>query len=274
MVHDESVDALADARRIGVEQRREAEPATGEPAVARERVAEITDTDQRDRAALVQPQHRFDLLDEQRDVVPDATGAVRAEMREILAELRRVHPRDRGEALAGDRVVAAVGEVVQRPEVLRQSGNRGLGQVRKPVRRRDRGRRRLNYLIRSLALAHVTPCRYAGSPPTRAPIGYAGGAGGRRPPDVAAVTFRVNGARRSDSLGACEGVHKSRSWNPRRDPHARPRRRRSPLATGTTDPGRAVDSASITQVGLSSLLSHSGGSDGAGSAAEMPAGSA
>ena len=76
--HDEAVDPLADPGRVGVEQRGDAEAAAGEAGVAGQRVAEVTDADQGDRPALGQAEDVLDLVDQQRDVVADAPGAVRA----------------------------------------------------------------------------------------------------------------------------------------------------------------------------------------------------
>src|SRR3712207_7693340 len=52
------------------------------------------------------------LVGQQRDVVAHAAGAVRPEVGEVLAQLRRVDPGGGGERLAGDGVRALV-EVVQ-----------------------------------------------------------------------------------------------------------------------------------------------------------------
>jgi hypothetical protein len=67
-------------------------------------------------------------------------------------------------------------------------------------------------LMLAETLAHVTPCRRdrAARPPTtiRIDIHLVRGC---QPRCVALVTFRADNARRSHSVGACEGVHKSRS---------------------------------------------------------------
>ena len=106
-------------------------PRLREAAVAGQGVTEVTDADQGDRPALGEPEHLLDLLDQQRDVVADAPGAVRAEVGEVLAELGGVDPGGRGQPLAGDRLVPGVGEVVQRAQVLREPSDGRLRQVRK-----------------------------------------------------------------------------------------------------------------------------------------------
>jgi len=53
-------------------------------------VAEITDADEADGPALIETEDVLDLLDQEGDVVPDAAGAVRTQVREVLAELGRV----------------------------------------------------------------------------------------------------------------------------------------------------------------------------------------
>ena len=53
-MHGQSVDRFADPRRVCVEQRGDAEAATREAGVAGQCVAEVTDTDKSDGAALIQ----------------------------------------------------------------------------------------------------------------------------------------------------------------------------------------------------------------------------
>ena len=116
---DQAVDLLAHPGRIGVEEGGDPEPAAGEAGVAGQGVTEITDADQRDRAALGEPEDVLDLVDQQGDVVADAAGAVRAEVGQVLAQLGRVDPGRGGQSLAGDRVVAGFGEIVQCTQVFR-----------------------------------------------------------------------------------------------------------------------------------------------------------
>ncbi len=153
VVHREPVDLLADPHRIGVEQGRDPEPAAGEPGIAGQGVTEITDTDQGHRAALGQPQHVLDLLDQELDVVAHAARAVGPEVRKILAELRGIHAGGPSQALAGHRVVVSVGEGVQGAQVFGQARNGGLGQIGKV-----RAARRVPLL------AHEAPCCCADNP--------------------------------------------------------------------------------------------------------------
>ena len=95
----EAGDDLADAGRVGVEQGGDPEAAGGEPAVAGERVTEVADADQDDRPALGQPERGRSDLDQVVDVVADAAGAVRPEVGQVLAQLRRADPGGGGQVL-------------------------------------------------------------------------------------------------------------------------------------------------------------------------------
>jgi hypothetical protein len=77
---DQPVDHLADAGGIGVEQCGDPEASAGEAVVAGQGVTEITHADQGDSPSLGEPEHILDLLDQERDVVADSPGAVRAEV--------------------------------------------------------------------------------------------------------------------------------------------------------------------------------------------------
>ena len=79
-----------------------AEPALGEPLVVRERVAEVADADDHDRPVLREPELAADLVDQVRDVVADAARPVGAQVRQVLADLRRVHAGGLGERLGRD----------------------------------------------------------------------------------------------------------------------------------------------------------------------------
>ena len=73
---DQPVDRLADAAVGGVEERDDPEAAAGETVVAGQRVPEVADADQADRAPLVQPEDVLDLVDQQGHVVAHSAGAV------------------------------------------------------------------------------------------------------------------------------------------------------------------------------------------------------
>ena len=66
-------------------------------------------------------------MQEELDVVPDAPRPVRPEVREILADLGRVHSRELGQALRGDRRHLVLGRFEQGPVVQRQAGDRRFG---------------------------------------------------------------------------------------------------------------------------------------------------
>src|SRR5436190_12064005 len=128
---DKAVDPLADAPPVGVEQRGDAEPPGAEPGVPGQRVPEVADTHERDPAPLGEPEDVLDLPDEQGHVVAHAPRAVRAQVRQVLAQLGGVHPGRGGQLFAGHGVVPRFGEVVQGPQVLRQARDGRLGKVRK-----------------------------------------------------------------------------------------------------------------------------------------------
>jgi hypothetical protein len=188
------VDLLADLRLVGVEQRDDLEPAAGEPVVPGEGVTEITDANQADGPPLVEAENVLDLLDQQGDVVADPASAVRPEVREVLAKFRRVDPGGRGETLAGDRVGAALGEVVQCAKVFGQPGDRRLREIRE-----GRDVARSSGRASVTLLTHLTPCRRGAEPFGASPL-------------TPSSTGCDSGALRSHRVGACEGVHKSRSW--------------------------------------------------------------
>ena len=94
-----------------------AEPALGEAPVVRQRVPEVADADDDDRPVLGEPQLAADLVDQVRDVVAHAAGAVGAEVREVLADLRRVHAGGLGQRLGGDRGGALLREVDEAAQV-------------------------------------------------------------------------------------------------------------------------------------------------------------
>ena len=126
-VHGQPADHLAGALRGGVDQRRDAEAAAGEAAVVGQRVPEVADADDDDRPVLGQPQLAGDLVHEVADVVADAAGAVRAQVRQVLAQLGRVDARGLGELLGGHRRGAVLVEGDQGAVVEREPGDGGLG---------------------------------------------------------------------------------------------------------------------------------------------------
>ena len=122
-------DDRADERRVGVEQRGDAEAAVVEAAVPGEGRAEVPDADEHDRPAAAEAEHAADLALELGDVVADAAGAVRAEVRQVLAQHGRADAGGRGERVAADGRAAVLGQRVQGPQVDRQPGDGGVGQL-------------------------------------------------------------------------------------------------------------------------------------------------
>jgi hypothetical protein len=78
---------------VHVEQRGDREPAAGEPAVVGQSVTKVTDADDRDGVVAGEAEDALDVAHEDLDVVADAPRAVRADVAEVLAELRRVDAR-------------------------------------------------------------------------------------------------------------------------------------------------------------------------------------
>ena len=68
-----------------------------------------------------------DLVQQVLDVVADAPGAVGAEVREVLADLGRVHAGQLGQPLRRDRGDLVLGGLEQGPVVQRQPGDGRLG---------------------------------------------------------------------------------------------------------------------------------------------------
>ena len=111
---------------IGVDQRHDPEAAGAEAPVVRERLAEVADADDGDRPVVGEAELAGDLVEQVLDVVPDAPGAVGAEVREVLADLGRVDAGQLGQALRGDR---------RRPPARRSRaapGSRAAGGRRSP----------------------------------------------------------------------------------------------------------------------------------------------
>ena len=139
---------LTDAGDVVVEQRGDPEAAGAEARVVGQRLAQVAEPDDDDRPVLGEPDLAGDLVAEVLHVVADAAGAVRAEVAEVLAQLRRVDPRGDRQLLAGRGGDAALGQHGQRPQIDRQPGDGGLGDaasavVGRPGRRGVRGGRAL-----------------------------------------------------------------------------------------------------------------------------------
>src|SRR5690606_35546233 len=96
VLHRHPGDLLADDGLVRVEQSRDPEAAGRETAVAGQCPAKVTDADDRDHPVLGEPQFAGDLVDEVLDLVPHAARPIRAEVGQVLAELRRVDAGRRG----------------------------------------------------------------------------------------------------------------------------------------------------------------------------------
>ncbi len=93
MANLQTGDLLAGAPGIRVDQRRDTEPARSEPSVIGQRVAEITDPDDHHGPILGQADLTGNLMAEELYFVADTPRAVRTQVRQVLAKLRRVDPR-------------------------------------------------------------------------------------------------------------------------------------------------------------------------------------
>ena len=119
--------ALPHLRRVDVDERGDAEPAFGEAPVVRQGVPEVPDAHDHDGPVLGEPELAPDLMDQVRDVVPDAARAVGAEVGQVLAHLRGVHARGLGEGLGRHRGGARLGDVDEGSQVDGQPSDRRLG---------------------------------------------------------------------------------------------------------------------------------------------------
>ena len=125
------------AGRVGVDQGGDAEAAAGEPGVAGERLAQVADADQRDRAVHGDAQRARDLLGQGRHVVADAADAVGAEVGQVLAQLGRVHA---GRAASSSDETVVIAAVAERRRA--RADRSPAGRRSRPVRGRRTGHRR------------------------------------------------------------------------------------------------------------------------------------
>lgn len=112
---------------VGIEDTRDRETPLGETAVVRERLAKVARTNDDDRPIVVQTQLELDLIREKRDVVPHSTCAVAAEVREIFANLCRIHSRELGQLITRHLWCSGIGKFTEDAQVEGQPGQRGFG---------------------------------------------------------------------------------------------------------------------------------------------------
>ena len=86
--HDEIPDSASDSICITVEESDHLETAAAESAVADQRLAEVSDSDENDLVPTIESECTLDADAEPVDVVPDAADTVGSEERQILTQLR------------------------------------------------------------------------------------------------------------------------------------------------------------------------------------------
>ena len=112
-----------------------------------ERRAEIAEADQGDRPLAIQSEDAAQLGFEAGHVIPDAADAELAEVRQVLAHLRRVQVVALGQLLGGDGLHTVFFQLLETPRVHGEPAHGHLRNLGKPVigttgHRRGRGRRR------------------------------------------------------------------------------------------------------------------------------------
>ena len=117
---------LPDLLARGVEQRHDIEAVLAEAGIVGQRQPEVAGADDDDLDAAVQPEDLAQVALQILDVVADAANAELAEMREVLANLRRIELELRGQLLRRHRVDAAGIQRFEAPQIHRQPGRREL----------------------------------------------------------------------------------------------------------------------------------------------------
>ena len=119
-------DLSAHDKWICVEEGGDAEAPRGEAAVVGQRMAQVAGADDDDGPVLGEPELPRDLVHQVLNVIPDTAGSVRSQVRQVLAQLRRVHPCSGRELLARHGGNAAISQRIQCSKVNRQPVNRCL----------------------------------------------------------------------------------------------------------------------------------------------------
>ncbi len=92
-------ESTTDLGAVDIEDADHGEATVGEPGEGRERRSQVARTDDHAGPVVVQVELAADLDEQVLDVVADPTGAVGAEVRQVLAHLRSVHTGEVGELL-------------------------------------------------------------------------------------------------------------------------------------------------------------------------------
>ena len=119
-------DGRAHLGRVDVDDGRHREAPLVEAGVVGEGLTEVAGADDHDRPVVGQAELAAHLVREVVDLVADAAGAVGAEVREVLADLRRVDAGQLGQPLGRHAGHPIGGEVVEDPQVDGQPGHGGL----------------------------------------------------------------------------------------------------------------------------------------------------
>jgi len=120
-------DLPTDDLRVAIQEGDNLEPSGGKAQVGSERLTQVAQPNDRHGPFLGEPELAGDLMGEHLDAIPDPTNAVRAQMAEVPSQLGRTDPGRGGQLFGRDGGNTALGEVAQCAQVLRQSGNRGVG---------------------------------------------------------------------------------------------------------------------------------------------------
>jgi hypothetical protein len=116
----------AHLRLVDVDDAGDGETPLAEPAVAGECLTQVAGADDDDRPVVGETQLPADLVHEVRHFVADTTGAVAAEIAEVLAHLGRIHARQLGQTLRGDALHALVGLLAEDAQVHGQTRHGGI----------------------------------------------------------------------------------------------------------------------------------------------------
>ncbi len=119
-------DGGADLGRLDVDQVHDREPPVVEAGVVGEGLPEVAGADDHHRPLPVEAELAAHLVHEVLDVVADPTGAVGAEVGQVLAHLGGVDAGQLGEAFGGHVRRAVGGDLVEQAEVDGKAGDRGV----------------------------------------------------------------------------------------------------------------------------------------------------